>query len=299
MADSFSQPVRDFLAYLRVECGLAANTLRAYEADLERFTADMVLAGATGPTKLDMALIVGHLKQLRADGLEARSITRHLSAIRMFCRFTKVNGLAERDPSELIESPRAWRTMPSVMHLKHVEALLGAVDPAAPMALRDTALIELMYATGARASEVGAIGLRDLHEDIAVVKMHGKGDKQRIVPIGRPALVAVQRYRDELRPTLVRDERPTNTLFLSRLGRPLDRFRVWALIKKYAKLAGVRNVHPHTLRHSFATHLLAGGADLRTVQELLGHAKVTTTQIYTHVDRERLHRIVKQHHPRA
>jgi integrase/recombinase XerD len=299
MADSFSQPVREFLTYLRVECGLSANTLQAYEADLQRFTSAMVLHGEIAPDKLTMAGIVTHLKQLRADGLSAKSITRHLSAIRMFCRYAKVNGYAEKDASELIESPKAWKTMPQVMHTKHVEALLDAVDPTSTMALRDTAMIELMYATGARASEVGAINLRDLHHDLNVVKITGKGEKQRIVPVGRPAMTAVQTYVDELRPKLAREDHPTEALFLSRLGRPLDRFRVWALIKKYGQLAGVRDIHPHTLRHSFATHLLAGGADLRAVQEMLGHAKVTTTQIYTHVDRDRLHKIVKQHHPRA
>jgi integrase/recombinase XerD len=299
MADGFNQPVRDFLSYVRVECGLAGNTLRAYQADLDRFVAFALDAGARRPAELDMAIVVAHLRQLRARQMNARSITRHLSAIRMFCRFSHVNGLIDRDPAELIESPRTWKTMPAVMHIRHVQALLDAVDPASAMALRDTAMIELMYATGMRASEIGAVHLNDLHDDLGVVKITGKGDRQRIVPVGRPALAAVHAYRDTLRPRLLRDDRPTDVLMLSRLGRPLDRFRVWALVKKYAARAGVRNVHPHTLRHSFATHLLAGGADLRTVQELLGHAKVTTTQIYTHVDRERLHRIVKTHHPRA
>lgn len=299
MADAFNQLVRDFLAYLRVECGLSANTLIAYQSDLDRFTAHALLRGVVSLRQIDMALILDHLKNLRTAELTAKSITRHLSAIRMFCRYCQVNGLIDRDPAQLIESPRAWKTVPQVMHLKHIHALLNAVNPASSMALRDTALIELMYATGARASEVGNIRLNDIHPDLHVVKLTGKGDRQRIVPVGKPAIAAVEIYNSELRPRLLRSDQPTDHLFLSRLGRPMDRFRVWAIIKKYGRLAGVRDIHPHTLRHSFATHLLAGGADLRIVQELLGHAKVTTTQIYTHVDRERLHRIVKQHHPRA
>lgn len=299
MAAPFSQLAREFLAYLRVECGLSANTLRAYRADLDRLDAYLAGRGIADVGSIDMRAILDHLRGLRGADLDARSITRHLSAIRMFCRFAHVNGHLPSDPSELIESPRMWKRMPSVLHVKHVEALLGAIDPAAPLALRDTALIELMYGAGTRASEIGAIAVRDLHFDLAVVRITGKGSKQRIVPIGRPALEAVRRYLAELRPKLERADRPTEALMLSRRGTPLDRFAVWRLVKQYAGRAGVRNVHPHTLRHSFATHLLAGGADLRIVQELLGHAKVTTTQIYTHVDRDRLHKIVKQHHPRA
>jgi len=299
MAGDFNPPVRDFLTYLRVECGLSDNTLRSYRHDLERMTVELRDRGVTDPNAVTMTTLVEHLKQLRADGLNSKSIARHLSAIRMLFRFMQANRYIDKDPTELLETPKTWRTMPSVLHTKHIEAMLDAIDPNDRMALRDTALIELMYATGMRASEVGAVSIRDVYFDLNVVKITGKGNKQRIVPVGRPAMAAVRAYLDELRPNLVRDDRPTGALLLTRRGTPLDRFNVWRLIKQYAGRAGAKGVHPHTLRHSFATHLLAGGADLRVVQELLGHTKVTTTEIYTHVDRERLHRIVRTHHPRA
>lgn len=299
MVEPYSQPVRDFLAYLRVECGLSPHTLSAYELDLRKLTEYLDERGIADLGSISFPVLVDHLKALRHDGLSSKTIARHLSAIRMFCRFLAANGIIEDDPSTLLESPKTWRTMPAVCHTKHIEAMLDAIDPADPMALRDRAILELMYATGCRASEIGQVQQTDLHDDLGVVKVTGKGNKQRIVPVGRPALDCVKRYQQELRPKLVREDRPTDALLLTRRGTPVDRFRIWHLVKKYAALAGVSGVHPHTLRHSFATHMLAGGADLRVVQELLGHAKVTTTQIYTHVDRERLHAIVKQHHPRA
>jgi len=299
MAGDFNPPVRDFLTYLRVECGLSDNTIRSYRHDLDRLVVDLRDRGVTDPDAVTYRTLVDHLKQLRADGLNSKSIARHLSAIRMLFRFMQANRYCAQDPTELLETPRTWRTMPSVLHAKHIEAMLDAVDPDDRMAPRDVALIELMYATGMRASEAGAVAVSDVHFDLNVVKITGKGNKQRIVPVGRPAMTAVRAYLDELRPKLLRDDRPTPALLLTRRGTALDRFNVWALIKKHAGRAGTKGVHPHTLRHSFATHLLAGGADLRVVQELLGHTKVTTTEIYTHVDRERLHRIVKTHHPRA
>jgi len=298
MAANFSQPVREFLAYLRVECGLSDNTCRAYESDLTRLVNALADDGLTDLDNVDMKMLVDHMRRLKADGLSTKSITRHLCAMRMFFRFLCANGRCQTDPAELLESPRNWHTMPQVMHTRHVQAMLDAIDPAEAMALRDAALIELLYATGARASEIGRVTVTDLHADLGVVRLLGKGNRERIVPVGRPALDAADRYLAELRPRLAREDRPTDALLLTRLGRPLDRFRVWQVVRKRAARAGVRAVHPHTLRHSFATHLLAGGADLRVVQELLGHAKVTTTQIYTHVDRERLHKVVRTHHPR-
>ncbi len=298
MAASLNQLALEFAAYLRIECGLSPHTLAAYETDLRRLADYLEQENVTDPNRITFPLLVEHLKDLRAQGLAAKSIARHLSAIRMFCRFIHANGHTERDPSELLESPKTWRTVPDVCHVQHVHALLDAVDPDDPLALRDRALLELMYATGCRASEVGAINTDDLHTDLHVVKITGKGNKQRIVPVGRPALQAIDQYTTELRPHLLHPERPTNALLLTRRGTPIDRFRVWHLVKKHAARAGIKPIHPHTLRHSFATHLLSGGADLRVVQELLGHEKITTTQIYTHVDRDRLKSIVQSHHPR-
>ncbi|MFA7235632.1 MAG: tyrosine recombinase [Phycisphaeraceae bacterium] len=344
----FVQPIRQFLTYLRVECGLSANTLAAYADDLRQLAVHLDQSNITDPKQLSYPVLTQHLRNLRApgsktkpksnskpglsapgsepsappkprqsesssaalgssggsssggskSGLTGKSIARHLSAIRMFCRYLAANGYAPSDASELLETPKVWRTMPQIMHTQHVASLLAAVSPDERYALRDIALIELLYACGIRAGEVASIQLPDLHLDLGVVKVTGKGNRQRIVPIGRPAIDAIRRYLDELRPKLLRDDRPATALFLTRRSTPLDRFAVWRLIKKYSLKAGIPAVHPHTLRHSFATHLLAGGADLRVVQELLGHAKITTTQIYTHVDRDRLHQIVKQHHPR-
>ncbi len=298
MAEPFSQPAREFAGYLRVECGLAPLTLEAYAADLQRLIAFAAARGVSEPNGLDAVLLIEHARQLRADGLSSRSIARHLSTVRMFCRFCQVNGYTETDASELLETPRMWRRMPDVMHVKQIEKLLESLDPAAPLYLRDRALIETMYACGLRAGEVGRLALDDLHTDLGVVKITGKGERQRIVPIGRLAQQAVDEYLQRLRPKLVRADSPTDALFVTQRSTPLDRIQVWNIIKKHARRAGLSTVHPHTLRHSFATHLLSGGADLRVVQELLGHAKIGTTQIYTHVDRERLKQVVQKHHPR-
>jgi integrase/recombinase XerD len=298
MTDLLNQPVHEFLSYLRIECGLSPHTLGAYQTDLRALTAFCEERGIDLPRGLDMATLVEHLRDLRAEGLSSRSIARHLSTIRMFCRFLRANGYIPDDPSELLESPRAWRTVPRVMHTQHVKRLLDASGERLPLALRDQAIMELMYATGCRASEVGRIRLNDVHLDLGVVRIHGKGNRQRIVPLGQPAQRAVKEYLQELRPRLLREDRPTDALFITRRSSPLDRTQVWNIVKKHASRAGLPGVHPHMLRHSFATHLLAGGADLRVVQELLGHARVTTTQVYTHVDNDRLRQVVKRHHPR-
>lgn len=299
MADPFSQPVRDFLAYLRVECGLSPNTLASYAADLKRLAEFCADRGVADPSQLDGAVLIEHLRALRGQrNLSSTSVARHLATLRAFGRFLVHFGFVEHNPSELLERPATWQRVPHGMHTKQIDKLLTAPNPADPMYLRDLAIIEVMYATGCRASEVGTICVGDFHNDLGVVKVTGKGNRQRIVPVHDAAIDAVRRYLGELRPTLVRADRPTDALFLTRRGTPADRFTIWALIKKHAARAGLNDIHPHTLRHTFATHLLGGGADLRVVQELLGHARVTTTQIYTHVDQARLRRIITQHHPR-
>lgn len=292
------QLARDFATYLRVECGLSPATLRAYQADLDELLTCLYDQAVLTPEGIDASALIVHLKALRGRGLSGRSIARHLSTIRVFCRFLQANGHIDADPTEILESPRTWTKMPHVLHRKQIETLLGGLDPEDRLYLRDRAMLELMYATGCRAGEVSSVGLRDLHSDLGVVRITGKGNKQRIVPLGRPALAAIDQYLRECRPTLLRVDRPTEALIITKRSTPVDRIQVWYIIKRCAARAGVANVHPHALRHSFATHLLAGGADLRVVQELLGHARVTTTQIYTHVDRDRLRSIVKQHHPR-
>lgn len=298
MADPFSQPVREFLTYLRVECGFAVNTSAAYGADLKRLRAYLQSRGFHAPAQLDGNLLIDHLRQLRAEGLSSATIARHLATLRSFSRFLVNTGHCEHDPAEMLERPVTWQRLPHAVHTRHIDRLLAALDPAERLHPRDLALLETMYATGCRAGEVGSIRVEDFHDDIGVVKLTGKGNRQRIVPMGRPAIRAVRQYIDHARPALLRDHRPTDRVFLSARGAPLDRFGVFHIIKKYARRAGIADLHPHTLRHTFATHLLGGGADLRVVQELLGHARVTTTEIYTHVDQTRLKAVIEKHHPR-
>lgn len=298
MDDRFSQPVRDFLAYLRIECGLSDNTLVSYEADLKRLRQFLADRAVTDPAAIDGDLLITHLRDLRAQGLASTSIARHLATLRAFGRFLVHFGFVEVNPAELLERPVTWKQLPRSMHLKHMDKLLDAPDEHDPMRLRDRAAIEVMYATGCRASELGTITVADFHNDLGVVKITGKGNRQRLVPIHDTAIDAVRAYLTELRPKMVKEDRRTDALFITRRGTAMDRFAVWAMIKKHARAAGLKDVHPHTLRHTFATHLLSGGADLRVVQELLGHARVTTTQIYTHVDQERLRQVITSHHPR-
>jgi integrase/recombinase XerD len=239
---------------------------------------------------------VYHLKDL---GLAPTSIRREISAIRTYYRFLLGEGHAAVDPSDKLETPKGWRTLPEVLTVREVDALLGAPSPDQPLAWRDRALLELGYGTGARVSELCGLAIRDVAFDEALVRLFGKGAKERLVPIGRRALGAVAVYLREIRPGLDAGQ-GGGILLLNARGRPLTRVGVWGIIKRAAARAGItKRVTPHTLRHTFATHLLEGGADLRAVQEMLGHADLSTTQIYTHVDREYLRSVHKAFHPRA
>lgn len=298
MADRFNQWVREFLAYLRVECGLSANTLEAYGFDLlilHRFLLEKPLSD---PPELTGPLLIEHLRSLRKRNMEGSSVARHLATLRAFGKFLQFTGRCAHNPSEMLERPMQWKKLPHGVHTRHIEKLLAAPDPDEKMYLRDKAVLETMYATGCRASELGAVTLTDYHEPLGVVKLQGKGNRQRIVPVGRPAIGAIGRYFKELRPSLLRKDRPTNALFLTERGQAMTRFTVYAMVKKQSERVGLRDIHPHVLRHTFATHMLGGGADLRVVQELLGHARVTTTQIYTHVDQGKLKSVIDKFHPR-
>jgi integrase/recombinase XerD len=223
----------------------------------------------------------------------------------MFCRFLHAEGRIAENPAEVIERPTRWKRLPDVLSPRQVKALIEAPAPPAdpkapPLHLRDRAVLELMYAAGLRASETAGVCREDLHETLRVVMVTGKGQKQRLVPLGQPAMDAINVYLADCRPRLARSpDLDRGRLFLSRTGRPLERVAIWQIVKRSAVRAGLRHVHPHTLRHSFATHMLSGGADLRVVQELLGHSDITTTQIYTHVDQSRLKSVHKAHHPRG
>jgi integrase/recombinase XerD len=289
-----------FRHYIQAERSLAGNTVKAYGRDLDRFAlwvAQGGLADHLRPTIRELSHYVSHLRE---ENLAPPSVARHLVALKMFYRFLRLEERVQENTADLLSSPTLWERIPHVLSPASVEKLLAAPVPLDRFFLRDRALLETLYATGSRASEVVGLKLCDLYLDSRFCKCLGKGNKQRVVPLGEPAILALKEYLGISRPELVRSAPEAPWVFISRGGKVLTREMLWNLVKKYTKRAGLNSrVSPHTLRHSFATHLLAGGADLRTVQELLGHANIRTTQHYTHVDRDRLQGIHKKFHPRA
>ena len=290
--------LRAFLDYLQVECGLAQNTRLAYRRDLCRFISGL---GETAGdlAKLTTTDIEHFLRQCHDEGLSAGSTGRGLAAVRMFCRYLVVNRVLARDVSAVVAPPKKWRRLPAVLNDEHVRRILSAPsDEQDTHSLRDRAILTLLYATGIRASELAGLCVRDVNFNLGIVRVMGKGSKERIVPVAEAALDAVRQYIQTDRATATADT--TGRLLLSRTGKPLAREDVYRTVRKYVRRAAVRGkVTPHTLRHAFATHLLAHGANLRSVQEMLGHADISTTQIYTHVDAERLKSVHRQFHPRG
>ncbi len=288
-----------FADYLALERGASRHTVEAYRRDVEHLAQFLAGRATTAPDRATAAQLrefVFHLKDL---GLAATSIRRHVSAARTYFRFLLGEGLVVRDPTERLASPKRWRTLPSVLTVAEVERLLAAPHADDPLAWRDRALLEFAYATGARVSELVGIGVADVLFDEGLARLFGKGAKERLVPVGRRALGAVALYARETRPRLEKG-RGRGRLFLNARGSPLSRVGAWGIIRRCAAAAGLtKRVTPHTLRHTFATHLLEGGADLRAVQEMLGHADLSTTQLYTHVDREYLRSVHRTYHPRA
>lgn len=290
-------PVKQFLDHLFVECGLAGSTVVAYRRDLCEFWDD-VIRQCRDIAALTMPDVQRHLIALQERGLSVTSIARHVAAIRMFLRYLYAGKGLERDLASLLESPKKWHTIPATVHERQMDALLNAPDPADEYALRDRALLELLYATGIRVSEAVGLTCSRLNLEVGYLRCLGKGSKERIIPVGTSAVEALAAYLGRLRPSLA-GPHSGDALFLSRTGRPLDRTNIWRLVRKYASCVGLDGkVSPHTLRHCFATHLLGGGADLRIVQELLGHADVSTTQVYLHVDEARLKEVHRRYHPR-
>lgn len=291
--------LEQFHDYLAVERGSAANTQVAYARDLARFVTYATAAGIPGPDRVPARALrefVYHLKDL---GLAPASIRRGISALRTYYRFLLDEGHVTEDPSERLEPPARWQTLPGVLSVAEVERLLAAPSLDDRFAFRDRAMLELAYGAGLRVSEWIGIGVRDVRFDEQLLRVFGKGSKERLVPIGRAAIGAAAVYLRELRPRLERGA-GKGVLFLNARGEPLTRMGAWKILRKHVDAAGITTrVTPHTLRHSFATHLLEGGADLRAVQEMLGHASIATTQIYTHVDREYLRGVHRQYHPRA
>jgi integrase/recombinase XerD len=292
--------IKAFGHYLQSERGLAGNTLLAYNRDLQRFAA-WVSTGALPnylhPTIRELGDFVGHC---RDEGLAPPSVARHLAALKMFYRFLRLEERVTATAANLLSAPALWERIPHILSPETVDRLLASPKLEDRFFVRDRALLETLYASGCRASEVAGLRLEDLFLEQHFCKCIGKGSKQRVVPLGNPAIEALVRYLELQRPALVRTAPEVPWVFVSRGGKALTRAMLWKLVKKYAARVGLADsVSPHTLRHSFATHLLAGGADLRTVQELLGHANIQTTQLYTHVDSARLRAIHQKFHPRS
>jgi len=290
--------VRDFLDYLTVEAGLSSNTVLAYGRDLKEFLKYCKSNKISRLEKIEPVHIQTYLRILSKDEKSESTVKRCLVAIRMLLRFAKLTGRIQDDFTTILEGPKLWQRLPIVCSKQQVNDLLNAPDAAEPFYLRDKAILELLYATGIRASELAGLKISDLNTDIGYLRCLGKGSRERIIPIGRAAIAAAVEYLKELRPKLAKPF-SGDFLLLSRTGRPVSRIEVWRLVKKHAVRSGMpKNLTVHTLRHCFATHLLTGGADLRSVQEMLGHVDIATTQIYTHVDQERLRNIHKKYHPR-
>jgi integrase/recombinase XerD len=296
-----SAAISGFLTHVKVEKGLSSNTVSAYKRDLVKFDA------FARKRKLSLEAVsrddlVDFLAGLYRQKLESRTVARQLVTLRNFFRFAQIQELIPADPSVNLESPKIRRTLPGYLRLEEVERLLAQPNEKTPLGLRDRAMLEVLYSTGLRVSELISLGVSDLDAKVGCVRCIGKGDKERIVPVGRKALGMVDKYLRDARPQLCGKGKSSGnpTLFVNRRGGPLSRVGVWKILSAYGRGAGLRlPMKPHMLRHSFATHLLERGADLRSVQLMLGHADISTTQIYTHVVEERLKQIYKAHHPRA
>jgi len=298
LALPIGQSVKDFLDYLVIEAGLSDNTVLAYGRDLKGFLKYCKSNQISELGQINPTLIQNYLRILSQNQKSESSIKRCLVAIRMLLRFARLMGLVEDDMTSVIESPKVWQKLPITCNKQQVVNLLAAPKPCEPFYLRDKVMLELLYATGIRASELASLKTSDLNLDIGYLRCVGKGGRERVIPVGKAAIAATVDYLSNLRPKLARPI-SSDFLLLSRTGRPMSRIEIWRLVKKYAIRAGMpRNLTVHTLRHCFATHLLTGGADLRSVQEMLGHVDIATTQIYTHVDQDRLRRIHKKFHPR-
>ncbi len=285
--------------YLTLELGTSPRTLEAYGRDVARLVEYATAKGAITYGDITSRMLREFVYHLKDVGLAPSSIRRNISAVRTYYRFLLADGAVTRDPSERLETPKRWRTLPDVLTVDEVSRLIAAPTLDDPLAFRDRAMLELAYGAGLRVSEWITLGVRDVLMNEKLVRVFGKGSKERLVPIGRSAIGAVATYIREQRPRLEKGS-GKGILFLNARGEPLSRMGAWKILRRYVERAGIEKaVSPHTLRHSFATHLLEGGADLRAVQEMLGHADISTTQIYTHVDREYLRQVHRQFHPRG
>jgi len=289
----------DFLRYLTAECGMSQNSVRAYGSDLTQFLSWYRDHGPGSIQKVDLKVLSSYLNHLHKRQLAATSIARHLVSIKMFFRYLVLEGVLLESAVELLSAPKLWQHLPKVLSPDRVDRLLAAPSPDDRFPLRDRALLCLLYATGCRASEAATLKLKDVHLDEGHCRCLGKGNKERIVSLNPVARAALEAYLRHERPAMTRSGE-SEWLFVSKRGKRLSRIMIWNLVKKYAARIGASaEVSPHTLRHSFATHMLAGGAEIRALQEMLGHASIQTTQIYTHVEHSRLKAVHKRCHPRG
>jgi len=293
---SLSAAVKSYLHFCRVDKGLASNSLAAYSEDLARFER---FAPDTPADCANIELLRRYVNSLYGDKLSSRSIARHITTLRGFFKFLLSEGRIAADPSEHLQTPRQWKSIPHFLGVAQVDALLNAPPVDKPTGVRDRAMLQLLYASGLRVSELCKVRTSDLNRQMGVLTVVGKGDKQRMVPVGKTALASIAVWIETGRPALLKS-RSSAYLFITGRGAPMTRQAFWNLIRNHGKRVGIfHDLSPHALRHSFATHLLEGGADLRSVQTMLGHADIETTQIYTHVMRSRLRTVVDRHHPRA
>jgi integrase/recombinase XerD len=293
-----ASPIGDFTAFLRAEAGLAENSVSAYERDVGAWLARLERRGRTA-ANADREEVLDHLAAERGRGLSPRSLARALAALRAFYKFLVTEGRAAADPSAGVDTPRLWSRLPAVLGREDVESLLASPNARTVLGRRDRAILEVLYGCGLRASEVAGLLADRVSFDLGVLRVTGKGSKERLVPFGARARAAMEAWIGHGRPRLARGEEVPH-LFLTKAGRPMLREDVWRVVRKHLRAAGIAaEASTHTLRHSFATHLLEGGADLRAVQEMLGHASVQTTQIYTHTDSARLRAVHRKFHPRG
>ncbi|WP_225216081.1 site-specific tyrosine recombinase XerD [Psychrobacillus faecigallinarum] len=292
--------LEDYLHFLRIERQLAENTLISYKKDLTDYLKSVYeKQHLQSLSDVERQHIIIHLRDLKENGKSARTISRHISSIRSFHQFLLREKVASNDPTIHLELPQLEQKLPNFLSVEELNSLLGSISVSKPQGVRDLAMFELMYASGMRISECLNLNLEDLHLSMGFVRVFGKGGKERIIPLGGAALRACSNYIENARPQLLKQER-TDAIFINQRGKRLTRQGIWKLLNKHALMAGIKKeITPHVLRHSFATHLIENGADLRAVQEMLGHADISTTQIYTHVSKKRLKEVYKQYHPRA
>ena len=291
--------LESFLDYISLERGLSINTRKAYADDLRQFLSFLDQKGVSSLNQVSRKQVLDHLMAMKAKGMSTNSISRHLVSIKVFFRYLQQESLLDKNITDTMDSPKLWKILPDTLSEREVSLLLAAPDMRKPLGVRDRAILEIFYASGLRVSELAGLQLPSLHIDEGYIRVIGKGRKERVIPVGKESSNILMRYLEEVRPLLC-DNPHLQNVFVSKRETALCRQRLWQIIKKYTQDAGImKNVTPHTLRHSFASHLLENGAPLRVIQEMLGHADIATTQVYTHVNPERLKSIHQAFHPRA